>query len=217
MVAFFSTLLRLFFQVFRSRRTILSEIALLKKENEILLRKMGKKKVHFGFYDKLFLVVLNRAADIKRQLTLVEPETILSWQRNLIKRFWTFEHSPAKRGRKPVDTDVKDLILSMKNDNFLWGVKRIQGELLKLGISLSTKTIRKSFKPSGAEGRFGSLSLGRGFWKRRYSSYMRWTFSRSTLCWGNGSMSSRQCPTKHGRLCSSPSQRIPPGNLCGSS
>jgi hypothetical protein len=46
MVAFFSTLLRLFFQVFRSRRTILSEIALLKKENEILLRKMGKKKVH---------------------------------------------------------------------------------------------------------------------------------------------------------------------------
>ncbi len=93
MVAFFSTLLRLFFQVFRSRRTILSEIALLKKENEILLRKMGKKKVHFGFYDKLFLVVLNRAADIKRQLTLVKPETILSWQRNLIKRFWTFELS----------------------------------------------------------------------------------------------------------------------------
>ena len=31
----------------------------------------------------------------------------------------------------------------MKNDNLLWGVKRIQGELLKLDISLSTKTIRK--------------------------------------------------------------------------
>jgi len=40
MVDFFSTLLRLFFQVFRSRRTILSEIALLKKENEILARKI---------------------------------------------------------------------------------------------------------------------------------------------------------------------------------
>ncbi len=68
MVAFFSTLLRLFLQVFRSRRTILSEIALLKKENEILLRKMGKKKAHFGFYDKLFLVVLNRAADINQSI-----------------------------------------------------------------------------------------------------------------------------------------------------
>jgi len=143
MVAFFSTLLRLFFQVFRSRRTILSEFALIKKENEILLRKIGKKRAHFNFYDKLFLVVLNRAADIKGRVTLVKPETVLSWQRTLMKRFWTFEHPPAKRGRKPVDTDIKNIILSMKNDNLLWGVKRIQGELLKLDISLSTKTIRK--------------------------------------------------------------------------
>ncbi len=80
---------------------------------------MGKKKVHFGFYDKLFLVMLNRAADIKCQLTLVKPQTVLSWQRNMIKRFWTFEHSPAKRGRKPVDAQVKNLILSMRNDNLL--------------------------------------------------------------------------------------------------
>jgi hypothetical protein len=108
------------FQVFRSRRTILSEIALLKKENEILPRKTGKKNIHFGFYDKFFLVVLNRVADIKRQLTLVKPETVLSWQRNLIKWFWTFEHSPAKRARKPVDADVKDLILSMKNENLIF-------------------------------------------------------------------------------------------------
>jgi len=43
----------------------------------------------------------------------------------------------------------------MKNDNLLWGVKRIQGELLKLDISLSTKTIRKSFSPSDGEGRYG--------------------------------------------------------------
>jgi hypothetical protein len=57
---------------------------------------MGEKKVHFGFYDKLSLVVLNGAADIKGRLTLVKPETVLSWQRTLIRRFWTFEHPPAK-------------------------------------------------------------------------------------------------------------------------
>ncbi len=46
MIAFFTTLLRLFLQAFRSKRNILTENALLKKENEILLRnKMGKKKV----------------------------------------------------------------------------------------------------------------------------------------------------------------------------
>jgi hypothetical protein len=122
MGVFFSTQLRLFFHVFRSKGSIRSEIALLKKENEILLTKMGKKKVHFGFYDRLFLVVLNRTADIKCRLTPVRPETVLSWQRTLITRFWTFEHALDKRGRKPIDTDNKNLILSMKNDNLLWGV-----------------------------------------------------------------------------------------------
>ncbi len=143
MVAFFSILLRLFFHVFRSKRTIISEIGLLKKENEILLRRLGKRRVQFDVYDKLFLVVLNGAADIKHRLTLIKPETVLSWQRTLIKQFWTFKHSPTKRGRKSVDANIKNLILCMKNDNLLWGAKRIQGELLKLDISLSTKTIRK--------------------------------------------------------------------------
>jgi putative transposase len=143
MIAFFATLLRVFLQAFRSKGNILTENAVLKKENEILQRKMGKKRVQFGFYDKVFLVVLSRTGDIKHRLTLVKPETVLSWQRTLINRFWTFEHSPAKRGRKAVDADIKKLILSMKNYNLLWVVKRIQGELLKLDISLSTKTIRK--------------------------------------------------------------------------
>jgi hypothetical protein len=40
----------------------------------------------------------------------------------------------------------------MKNNNTGWGVKRIQGELLKLNISLDTKTIwniLKSFRKQG--------------------------------------------------------------------
>lgn len=153
MVRFFASLLRFFLKAFRSKRTLLSENALLKKENEILLRRIGKKRIHFSFYDKLFLVVLNRAADINDRLTVVKPETVLSWQRILLKRFWTFEHPPANRGRKPVDTDIKNLILSMKNENLLWGVKRIQGELLKLDISLSTKTIRKILQDFRRRGR----------------------------------------------------------------
>ena len=164
MINVLAILLRLFFQIFRSKRTILSENALLKKENEILTRKMGKKRVHFDFYDKLFLVVLHRAADIKHRLTLVKPETVLYWQRTLLTRFWTFEHKPAQRGRKPVDTDVKDLILSMKNDNLLWGVKRIQGELLKLDISLSTKTIRKILQSYRRRGKIRRSLTWKSFW-----------------------------------------------------
>ena len=152
MVFFFASLLRLFLHAFGSRSAVLAENAVLQKENEILLRKVGKKRVQFNLYDRLFFVVLNRATHIKDRLTLVKPETVLAWQRTLIRQLWTFEHRPVRRGRKPVDTEIKNLILSMKNDNLLWGVKRIQGELLKLDISLSTKTIRKilqSFRRRG--------------------------------------------------------------------
>ena len=133
MVAFFASLLRIFLQAFRSKRTIVSENALLRKENEILLRRVGKKRVQFGFYDKLFFVVLNRAADIKHRLTLVKPETVLSWQRTLIKRFWTFEHRRPREAVSLSTTDVKNLILSMKNDNLLWGVKTDSGRTLEAG------------------------------------------------------------------------------------
>lgn len=63
MITSFASLFRVFPQLFRSKRSIVSEIASVRKENEILLRRLGKKKVAFAFYDKLFLVVLNRAAD----------------------------------------------------------------------------------------------------------------------------------------------------------
>jgi len=52
MVLFFASLLRIFLQVFRSQRTIVSENALLRKENEILLRRVGKRRVQFSFHDK---------------------------------------------------------------------------------------------------------------------------------------------------------------------
>ena len=152
MVPFLASLLRFFLHVVSPRWTILSENAVLKKGNEILLRRVWKKRVHFSSCDQFLFVVLNRAADIKHRLALVKPETVLTWQRIPIRRFWTFERRPANRGRKSDDTDIKNLILSMKNDNLLWGVKRIQGELLKLDISLSTKKIRKilrSFRRRG--------------------------------------------------------------------
>jgi len=76
MIAFFGTLLHFFLKAFRSRGNILTENALLKKENEILTRKMGKKRVHFDFYDKLFLVVLNGAADIKRRAMWAAPSLL---------------------------------------------------------------------------------------------------------------------------------------------
>jgi hypothetical protein len=66
---------------------------------------------------------------------------VLRWQKQLIRRFWT--HKTINRvGRPSIKNEIKQLIVSMKNDNLYWGFKKIQGELLKIGISLSQKTIQ---------------------------------------------------------------------------
>ena len=77
----------------------------------------------------------------KGHVKLIKPDTILRWQRNLIKRFWTFPSYKSRPGRPPVPAWIRELILDMKNKNLHWGYMRIQGELLKLGIDLDKKTI----------------------------------------------------------------------------
>ena len=70
----------------------------------------------------------------------------------IIKRFWTYNRSGKKRGRKATSKETQDLILTMKNENLVWGVKKIQGELIKLDIFLDTKTIwniLRSFRRKG--------------------------------------------------------------------
>ena len=134
-------LLNLIFSLFQSKRELLIKIALQQKEIEILNRKRGKKRALIRHADRILLVVLNRVGEIKDSISIVKPETVLFWQRELIKKFWTFPSSKHP-GRPQVSEEIKQLILGMKNDNIYWGNKKIQGELLKLGISLDKNTIR---------------------------------------------------------------------------
>jgi putative transposase len=135
-------IIRLFFLLVSSNnRNIIIENAILKKENEILKRRK-KQKLKFKFFDKLFYAVIFKlSAKAKEFVILVKPETVLKWQRNLIKRFWTFPSYKPRMGRPAVAAWIRSLILEMKNKNLHWGYKRLQGELLKLGIKLDKKTI----------------------------------------------------------------------------
>ena len=147
---FILLIMRAIFFLFPSRQlNILVENAILKKENEILKRKK-KGRLKFRYFDKLFYAVICKLSErTKGFITLIKPETILHWQRNLIKRFWIFPSYKTRSGRPPVPAWIKNLILEMKNRNMHWGYKRIQGELLKLGIELDKKTIWNSFIITG--------------------------------------------------------------------
>src|SRR5438093_12627869 len=50
---------------------------------------------------------------------------------------------PPRGGRPHLAPEIRDVIASMSRDNRLWGTERIRGELLKLGIVVSSRSIRR--------------------------------------------------------------------------
>ncbi len=117
---------------------------LLKKENEIYKRQLNfkNKRLHFRKSDKFSLAMIRAlSARAINHLTIVKPETLLSWQRKFIKDFWSYKHTHP--GRKPISSDIKNLILKMKQENHLWGCKKITHELKKINIDIHYTTVNK--------------------------------------------------------------------------
>ena len=122
------------------------EIALLRKENLILKRKL--KKPHLMTLDRFFyLFIYKHYLAILDKIMLVKPETVVSWHKKLVQRKWNY--SKRRVGRPPVTQEIKRQIIEMKKANSRWGSKRIMGELKKLGIKLCKRTITRILKEHG--------------------------------------------------------------------
>ena len=84
MFSFLNFLFRFIFNLSKSRKELLLLISLQQKELEILKRKQGRRRIRFQHSDRIVFAILNRAGELKEHLTLVKPETVLGWQRQLI-------------------------------------------------------------------------------------------------------------------------------------
>ncbi len=86
-----------------------------------------------------------------REIALVRPETVLSWHRQGFRLFWTWISRRKRAGRPGVSPEVSHLMRKVAEANPLWGAPRIHGELLKLGINLSERTIQAPQTPVAAQ------------------------------------------------------------------
>ena len=170
MINFMVTLLRTLCSILISKRKdLLFSMLVLKKENEILKRHLDlqNRKPVFSRKDRLaFAFIKSLSEQATRLLTLVKPETLLRWQRQFIKGLWTFKSK--KRGRPNIKRSEKELILEIKQENRLWGCRRIADELQKLDISVHYSTVNRILQTYRKDGKLQPNGSWRKFLKAHW-------------------------------------------------
>jgi len=96
------------------------------------------------------LAWLSRWFDWHQALVLVQPATLLHWHRQGFGLLWRWK---SRAGRPSIPTDLQVLIRRMAQENPTWGQERIANELLlKLGLRVSPRTVRKYMPKRGDHG-----------------------------------------------------------------
>jgi transposase InsO family protein len=124
----------------RSRRQLVVENAILRHQVNVLRRSAGRPRLGLGDRIRLLLGA-SLLSTWRKMIVVVQPETIIKWHRAGFRLFWRHRSKPGNRPR--LNTDTIDLIRDMAKRDRLWGAERIRGELLKLGIKVSKRTIQK--------------------------------------------------------------------------
>jgi transposase InsO family protein len=146
-------------EVFRPRCALLAEIALLRHQLAVLQRSVARPRV--TRFDRIALVALAAVTPTWRNvLRIVQPETLLRRHRAGFRALWRWRSRtrPARR----LDPKTAALVRSMAAANRLWGAERIRGELLKLGIKVSKRTVQRYMRaaqPRGPRGQRWSTFL----------------------------------------------------------
>jgi hypothetical protein len=132
----------LIFALVRNRHELALENLALRQQLGVLKRKNETPRLQRK--DRAFWVVLARIWPAWRgALHLVEPDTVVAWQRRGFRIYWARISRRKSPGRPKVSSELKALIKQMATANPYWGGPRIHGELCKLGIEISERTVSR--------------------------------------------------------------------------
>jgi putative transposase len=132
----------------RSERAKEIEILVLRQQLRVLERQVARPRPEPA--DRVLLAALSRVLPRGAWPSFfVTPATLLRWHRELVARRWTYPHR--RPGRPGTPGEVRELILRLAGENPGWGYRRIQGELVGLGIRIAASTVWEILRREGIE------------------------------------------------------------------
>ena len=128
----------------RSQKALQAEVVALRHQVLVLRRQLGGRRIQLTEGDRILWAWLSRIwPEWRRDLVVVQPETVLRWHRRGFRLYWRWKSRSRTPGRPPIESEVRELIVEMHRANPTWGAPRIHGELLKLGFSVVQSTVSK--------------------------------------------------------------------------
>jgi putative transposase len=145
-------LLLMMFSGWVNRRQV-DVLEYLKEENRILKERLGGRRIQFTDAERSRLA--RKAYALGRRVlneleTLVTPDTLMRWYRNLIARKRNYSHRRGP-GRPRIMRTIVNLIVRMALENPSWGYTRIQGALANLGHEVGRGTIANTLREQGID------------------------------------------------------------------
>ncbi len=126
----------------RGHREVALENLALRQQVAALTR--SGKRPPLRTRDRLFWILLAKAwRDWRTALMIVRPDTVARWHRQWLRRRWKWRSARTRPGRPSTDAAIRTLVGTMAAANPLWGAPRIHGELCKLGLIVSERTVSR--------------------------------------------------------------------------
>jgi transposase len=121
----------------RSNEQLAIEVVVLRHEVAVLRRQVARPALRPC--DRGLLAALGRLLDHgRRGRFFVQPDTLLRWHRDLVRRRWTYPH---RSGRPSIPAGTVAIILRLADENSTRGYRRIHGELAGMGIRLAPSSV----------------------------------------------------------------------------
>jgi putative transposase len=125
----------------------------LREENRVLREQLGNRRLRLNDGQRRRLAA--KAKGLGRRLlaevaTIVTPETLLAWHRNLIAQKYD---GSAQRGpgRPRTSGEIEALVVRMAQENRAWGYRRILGALSNLGHRIARGTVANILREHGIQ------------------------------------------------------------------